>query len=1592
MEGGDVIGDDVHEKVRIAREKARNRESIKTRERVRRHRSRKSKERASVTQSEVNVEVSVDANAAVGVAVGVHGQAYEHDRAVEPGGNELEEQAVDTIRVEEVIDDDDDEPVAVLEHRMGAIHRVTNQASDQVQNTVRFEDVRESVDHDIEREQDPALGHSGQSSLDDAESNNVEENGDTNDDDENHSDGNGSCDNGPSEDSWYESDLLVNDDGVSLDLKLNGTNWESCNDDILLAKVPSNRKVFQSYVRELHYRGKVFHDRGHMQLAWRLYATATVALEKLYEGDALVKDDDLATLYKNRALLSSKLGHKPYFIQEAVRRAFLYCTDLNSPKMRMEDFLQKHLSHFPDNPGDSGLCKYYRIWNELNRSVQFYDCRMAQLGELLNLDSSGSPITAGGADDSEVPLWDTDAPMSLPQHEECTWAHLDLDKVKVGEDGRVSQGEGRKYTKYRVNEMRRCANCSRTQITLQSKNPFHFDVFQVCSLNVKQSVSKLRAVQSSRSLSSSRLLNLCSECHIFLRRERKGEDGGKTKSKAAKKDTWSYTWPSFYWNLLTGSDARTKVPFHQSCGPATLWRFIPDELREYWRPALKTFQRNGSRVYDDDTLAVHSHFRGRTMELKQFWGDIHSYEFEPMLRVMDPQRLQEERRCPERPDNLSEEELRKWESLWQQSKILPDVLCPWGCSEFFFRTKDFDPSLLLQYHLRTVQLNLPGTNDRMHLVETSRLDYIRDQMMEFVDLVLLNDEWPILPTMLLYPGKGPVICTCRHHCGPSQWKRLCCHAPKKPGGMNLSACRPDQLCHAKLQPRVFKPLLRRGINTVPMLSVFTCGYAGADCATVTTDRRWQNTGPKPMNMLHESLSLERPDIVQLADTMLVEGDISKEMYDDWLAAHEVMAASPGFRWLKRGATYTPTVNAIHLQLACSVKKKVDIEVKERLPNGHERDVTVSMSRSWCPTIGNMQVEDLRGYGWPMKAISFAPNKWKQSAMFTWSVLGMISSLKELYHIVDQSKLGHSYKTPSGHLLTFIHHKMMKHCDRTNVRKSPFHATMCQSDLCSVIENYLPDVYPEEQHKEERTFMFGPRYFKSLFREEMFPKVHVVSSVANLAPDQLTGKDVLVVVSKEKPHGSGSISVSGVKFEAKVALSVSTKAGSSSKPDHWTFDAVLYCRWGGGYSNWWCQHRCPGAKAIMLQSAPLSATCEDPLPCLPDDSFYYVVVYCRDLQVEVEDYKLDVHRSLGGQCSVFCTCRDYDQPLIMSGIHDKQRRVCMSNNCERPELYCCSRNGCKTRICERCYEAYKASSSGTHILLSPDVCADAPVLTASDPSHGHQQTDDGHNSADPHGMHVEARVDINAAYLEDNEMDPGLVPTELYNYGDGDVDPDGDEDDDNEDDVHANDSDSDCVSEADDESCDSDVGNDEEDIDVVAVGGDVEMADVVGACTMAGGGDVEMSEVVNKPAENSHRAQIAQHSSIDDDVSARSRAYFSEFFDRADESDVAHSNPMEPESDRPAPVIIPVPAGYYDEDPESDRVDAFHLMTREPLPCNFGAHGASTGVAVEVRGDNSQFPGSPYKQSKRARIEDHARLSAAGRHDGTVYSLLDRHVS
>lgn len=798
---------------------------------------------------------------------------------------------------------------------------------------------------------------------------------------------------------------------------------------------------------------------------------------------------------------------------------------------------------------------------------------------------------------------------------------------------------------------------------------------------------------------------------------------------------WSKLWPSFYWDILVGSDTDSGAAFHQVYPGKHLWRFIPHSIRRYWLDE-DIFGPEGAYYGCSEHLPP-SYFRDRTFDLNDFVSNINLYTSRGFLQALDPSRLAD-------PNGEDPKQF-----------LLPDVLCPWGCGEYCHRAIPFDPSLLIQRHLSTVQLNLSPSNghDKLFLVENSRLDYIRLDN-EQVDTVLMNDNWKVLPSVLLSPAKGLCILYCRNHASRSSQRRLYTHPPKKVGNM-LSSTRPDCLSHCVVRPRSVSTVRARAYNTTMTANIFTCGYAGCDSANVCLEGKFNIPSLTLFN--HEVLSYwARRDIQDLASAKVDQGKIMPELRHQWdeTARRKYEGEEEMLSMATRGATFVPTFNALKLQQHCTEESRIVAVVKLRQRTGdQETVVSVPLQRSWSPVIHNVNTQDPHKYGAIMKGIRPYMGRNGNATMMLWTVVGMVSSCNSLHYAIDQKRGGHHYDNYSAYILAHVNTYYMKHRDSSCPKKSPFNGRKSVSFLLGMIEKLLPHHMTTETEDEtedfgsdERFFRFNLEYMSNLFPQSEYPNVRVCSDIEEVWQDN-TGmytadQDVFITVGKTMPDGNAHFYLGGMKYEARVVTAIDVEEGDRHRltPNHYL--GTRFARHGGGYSEWWKQSRGRDHKSKQMmkqhvQARGRTSVLDDPYPQdLPDSCFYYVCVFVKDVQPVAEEYRLDMFRSIGAQCNVFCGCMNAN-PLIVCGRKKDRRRRCMIVGCKTREKYGCSNYGCRTRVCEECFNGM--SSGGERVTLQPPAdedddqstgsCDNAapqpPVVEADDDQLDHVPDDDGY---------------------------------------------------------------------------------------------------------------------------------------------------------------------------------------------------------------------------------------------------------------------------
>ena len=182
-----------------------------------------------------------------------------------------------------------------------------------------------------------------------------------------------------------------------------------------------------------------------------------------------------------------------------------------------------------------------------------------------------------------------------------------------------------------------CANCHRSQSNYlvqkyTEDSVFCMTFFEHTSDEIKMR-RKFRFVQ--RSTANISVYKLCKECSYFLVQEADSVDAKDSK----------YTWPSFVWNLLNDINV-------QNIYGDRIWRFLPSQWRHWW---IVSIHMKCPDIYSNVTVdQPPSLFVDVSHEKKVWNNDIDSYMLSRLASSCN-------------------------------KYMMPNILCPWGCTEFNHR-------------------------------------------------------------------------------------------------------------------------------------------------------------------------------------------------------------------------------------------------------------------------------------------------------------------------------------------------------------------------------------------------------------------------------------------------------------------------------------------------------------------------------------------------------------------------------------------------------------------------------------------------------------------------------------------------------------------------------------------------------------------------------------------------------------------------------------------------------------------------------------------------------------------------------------------
>ena len=625
-------------------------------------------------------------------------------------------------------------------------------------------------------------------------------------------------------------------------------------------------------------------------------------------------------------------------------------------------------------------------------------------------------------------------------------------------------------------------------------------------------------------------------------------------------------------------------------------------------------------------------------------------------------------------------------ALRNQNVMLPNVLCPFGCSTYLRTAKYASWEVIIQQYLSKVVLPLSSTANIHKFSSMSPFYFlVGDNRAN----ILGNREWTVDPT-IIFTNDGPQILTCEHHGGGDD--HLCIFPPQEPG-LCLPARYSDQLSHVVAVPRIKRPTIARANNTTFSMSQQGGGFSGLSSMNITTHSNW---GFQSLLLSRiESCTLNaRDDIVQLLSQKVEAKQIPQRLANNMLKLSSKCHPEGHLDKYRKGSSFVPVRTIIKLHLAQSHADHDSglISVKTI------KNEIVHCQRPWSQAINIVQTEDSERFGSTFRSIP-AFRCYEKAGMMTWVLCSILSSVSNLWESVDTKHLPFEQNGWEYWLLSFIQLNVFPFDVKRIDRRSPFKRLKNAGDLIDVVNRFAPvpsNTY-ENDNDPDTILKFSCEFMRNIFCPSEYSTIMVEDSVTNaitLEDSHLfKNTKIIIVVGSGLPEvlgndqdlsSSGKLVFSdGTTFELlSVAILRGQSIAYSRQPNK--FDAIRYMRHGGYYTSWQKQERFDKVVMqctenicdILINAANNSDHAEY-------DFLQHVLVYVKEETLDADQWKLKILESLGGKTHVQCACNNF--PLIPTNAQKGEKGQCY--RCCRFESFVCCHQNCHLKVCRNCYNSF-----------------------------------------------------------------------------------------------------------------------------------------------------------------------------------------------------------------------------------------------------------------------------------------------------------------
>ena len=203
---------------------------------------------------------------------------------------------------------------------------------------------------------------------------------------------------------------------------------------------------------------------------------------------------------------------------------------------------------------------------------------------------------------------------------------------------------------------------------MNEESVYHIHFQQVKSNEIRKYGHKCQHIRRKENIVIT--YNLCEECSQFLKADKDERD-----------DSSKNTWPGFLWALLSGShepEFGAKYRYHDVYSGKTLWQLIPRSMREWWIRSIQHINSFGIYPYEGCSLTTPEPIFHDKTDILHNWEEDYEYGEQAGLH----------------------------RALRNEQVMMPNILCPFECSEYLRKAEYASWEVIIQRYLLKVVLPL----------------------------------------------------------------------------------------------------------------------------------------------------------------------------------------------------------------------------------------------------------------------------------------------------------------------------------------------------------------------------------------------------------------------------------------------------------------------------------------------------------------------------------------------------------------------------------------------------------------------------------------------------------------------------------------------------------------------------------------------------------------------------------------------------------------------------------------------------------------------------------------------------------------------